>query len=170
MSIVGVTRPIVGGVDTHLDVHVAAAVDLVGGLLGVESFPTTPAGYHDLSSWLSSFGSVERVGVEGTGNYADVGRPDLANAGQDVRLLLTPMSASRRSGRDSNHLPTPVSGFCQGGLAILPHVDVGHADLGDLTGRRRPPGRRCGSRRTEPAVPGTGERGDGCVVRPGRQS
>jgi transposase len=69
MSIVEVTRPIVGGVDTHLDVHVAAAVDLVGGLLGVESFPTTPAGYHDLSSWLSSFGPVERVGVEGTGSY-----------------------------------------------------------------------------------------------------
>ncbi|HZA86000.1 MAG TPA: hypothetical protein VE466_03915 [Acidimicrobiales bacterium] len=44
MSIVEVTRPVVGGVDTHLDVHVAAAVDPVGGLLGVESFPTTPAG------------------------------------------------------------------------------------------------------------------------------
>jgi hypothetical protein len=44
VSIVEVRRPIVGGVDTHLDVHVAAAVDPVGGLLGVESFPTTPAG------------------------------------------------------------------------------------------------------------------------------
>jgi transposase len=69
MSMVEVTRPIVGGVDTHLDVHVVAAVDPVGGLLGVKSFPTTPAGYHDLSGWLSSFGPVERVGVEGTGSY-----------------------------------------------------------------------------------------------------
>jgi transposase len=58
MPIVEVTRPIVGGVDTHLDVHVAAAVDLVGGLLGVASFPTTPAGCHGLSGWLSSFGSL----------------------------------------------------------------------------------------------------------------
>ena len=30
---------ITGGVDTHLDVHVAAALDSIGGLLGVESFP-----------------------------------------------------------------------------------------------------------------------------------
>ena len=32
---------IAGGVDTHLDVHVAAALNAVGGLLGVESFPPT---------------------------------------------------------------------------------------------------------------------------------
>jgi hypothetical protein len=36
---------ITGGVDTHLDVHVAAALDGQGALLGVESFETTPHGY-----------------------------------------------------------------------------------------------------------------------------
>ena len=35
------TRAITGGVDTHLDVHVAAALDANGGVLGIESFPTT---------------------------------------------------------------------------------------------------------------------------------
>ena len=69
MAIVEVTRPIVGGVDSHLDVHVAAAIDPIGGLLGVESFPTTPAGYHALASWLGAFGPIDRVGVEGTGTY-----------------------------------------------------------------------------------------------------
>jgi hypothetical protein len=39
---------ITGGVDTHLDVHVAAALDERGGLRGVESFPTTPAGSSSL--------------------------------------------------------------------------------------------------------------------------
>jgi transposase len=39
------TPTITGGVDTHADVHVAAALDPVGGLLGVEEFPVTPAGY-----------------------------------------------------------------------------------------------------------------------------
>lgn len=39
------TRPITGGVDTHLDVHVAAALDPNGGLLGTWSFPTTTAGF-----------------------------------------------------------------------------------------------------------------------------
>ena len=61
---------ITGGVDTHLDVHVAAALDPIGGLFGVESFDTTRAGYEALLVWLLSFGPVERVGVEGTSSYA----------------------------------------------------------------------------------------------------
>jgi len=39
-----VTRAITGGVDTHADVHVAAALDPIGGLLGVEEFPVTRLG------------------------------------------------------------------------------------------------------------------------------
>ncbi len=46
---------ITGGVDTHLDVHVAAALSSVGGLLGTESFPTTPTGYQRLLAWLRGF-------------------------------------------------------------------------------------------------------------------
>ena len=38
-------RAITGGVDTHADVHVAAALDPIGGLLGVQEFPATAAGY-----------------------------------------------------------------------------------------------------------------------------
>jgi transposase len=60
---------VTGGVDTHLDVHVAAALDSIGGLLGVESFPTTASGYSELLGWLAGFGPVERVGIEGTGSY-----------------------------------------------------------------------------------------------------
>lgn len=63
------TLTVTGGVDTHADSHVAAALDHIGGLLGVESFPTTPAGYGRLLAWLRSFGSVGVVGVEGTGSY-----------------------------------------------------------------------------------------------------
>ena len=63
-------RPIVtGGVDTHRDEHVAAALDPVGGLLGTASFPTTAAGYSDLLAWLRSHGEICSVGVEGTGSY-----------------------------------------------------------------------------------------------------
>jgi transposase len=63
------TRTVTGGVDTHADAHVAAALDHIGGLLGVESFPTTPAGYAGLLAWLQGFGTVGVVGVEGTGSY-----------------------------------------------------------------------------------------------------
>ncbi len=34
MTSVDATRPVTGGVDTHLDVNVAAALDPIGGLLG----------------------------------------------------------------------------------------------------------------------------------------
>jgi transposase len=60
---------ITGGVDTHLDVHVCAALNGLGGLLGVESFPATAAGYRAMLGWLKTFGDVERVGVEGTSSY-----------------------------------------------------------------------------------------------------
>lgn len=66
---------VTGGVDTHLDVYVAAALDHRGALLGVESFETTPAGYRGLLGWLRGFGEVELVGAEGTGSYvADLTR------------------------------------------------------------------------------------------------
>jgi transposase len=69
MTIVDTPRPIAGGVDTHLDRHVAAALDANGGVLGVESFATTTAGFVALHSWLCAFGSPAQVGVEGTGAY-----------------------------------------------------------------------------------------------------
>jgi transposase len=69
MTIVDSSRPITGGVDTHLDAHVAAALDANGGVLGVESFATTPVGFVALHDWLCAFGPVARVGVEGTGAY-----------------------------------------------------------------------------------------------------
>ena len=63
------TRAITGGVDTHADTHVAAALDPVGGLLGVREFPVTAAGYAGLLGWLGGFGTVCLVGIEGTGSY-----------------------------------------------------------------------------------------------------
>ena len=69
MTIVEKTRPVVGGVDTHADVHVAAVVDHLGGVLGIETFDTTESGYQQLVRWFRSYGPVRLVGVEGTGSY-----------------------------------------------------------------------------------------------------
>ena len=55
--------------DTHADIHVAAALDAIGGLLGVEEFPATAAGYGRLLDWLGGFGTVCLAGIEGTGSY-----------------------------------------------------------------------------------------------------
>ena len=69
LTIVEERRAITGGVDTHADMHVAAALDPIGGLLGVREFPATAGGYAGLLGWLGGFGSVALVGIEGTGSY-----------------------------------------------------------------------------------------------------
>ena len=38
-------RPTTWGAGTHLDLNVAAALDRIGGLLGVESFPASRDGH-----------------------------------------------------------------------------------------------------------------------------
>ena len=69
MTIVEDRRAVTGGVDTHADTHVAAALDPIGGLLGVQEFPATAGGYARLLGWLGGFGTVALVGIEGTGSY-----------------------------------------------------------------------------------------------------
>jgi hypothetical protein len=68
-TIVEAARGVTGDVDTHLDVHVAAALDPLGGLLGTERFETNSAGFKALLGWIEFFGDVTKIGVEGTGSY-----------------------------------------------------------------------------------------------------
>jgi transposase len=68
-SMPGAAGLVTGGVDTHKDIHVAAALDQRGALLGTETFPATAGGYVDLAGWLVSFGPLDRVGVEGTSSW-----------------------------------------------------------------------------------------------------
>jgi transposase len=96
MTIVEAARTVTGGVDTHLDVHVAAALDPVGALLGSESFETTPAGYAQLLSWLEGFGLVTMVGVEGTGAYGAGLSRFLRRRGVEVVEVDRPNRQARR--------------------------------------------------------------------------
>lgn len=57
------------GVDTHKDVHVAAAVDEQGRLLGYRTVATTERGCRELHEWAVSLAPEARYGVEGTGSY-----------------------------------------------------------------------------------------------------
>ncbi|SCF73660.1 IS110 family transposase [Streptomyces sp. Ncost-T10-10d] len=60
---------VIGGIDTHTDVHQAAVIDSVGRHLDTQSFATNSAGYEQLLAWLHSQGEVIAVGMEGTGAY-----------------------------------------------------------------------------------------------------
>jgi transposase len=57
------------GVDTHLDVNVAVALDQLGRRLGELKVPTTTRGYERLLRWAEGFGPVGCAGVEGTSSY-----------------------------------------------------------------------------------------------------
>ena len=94
-------REIVGGVDTHQDLHTAAVVTLEGKVLGTESFSTTRAGYRAMLAWFRSHGEPLRVGVESTGTYgAGIARL-LAVHGVPVLEVTGPDPAARRArGKD----------------------------------------------------------------------
>jgi hypothetical protein len=63
------TVEVILGVDTHLDFHVAVAIDHLGRRLGESSVPTTVKGYEELLCWAQDFGPVRCAGVEGTSSY-----------------------------------------------------------------------------------------------------
>ena len=96
MTTLEAARPVTGGVDTHGELHVAAAVDQVGGLLGTESFPASPPGYEALLGWLSGFGAIARVGVEGTGAYGAGLARFLRRSGITVAEVDRPNRQARR--------------------------------------------------------------------------
>jgi transposase len=103
MAIVDSTRVVVGGVDTHLDEHVAAVVDGVGGVLGVARFQVTPAGYRRMLTWMRSFGELERVGVEGIGSYGAGLARHLLQTGVVVLEVTRPNRQERhRNGKDDD--------------------------------------------------------------------
>ncbi|WP_420636995.1 IS110 family transposase [Candidatus Palauibacter sp.] len=92
---------IVGGVDTHRDLHTAAVVTLEGTVLGTESFPTTRAGYRAMPRWFRSHGRLLRVGVESTGSYGAGIARHLGLSGVPVLEVTGPDPAARRArGKD----------------------------------------------------------------------
>src|SRR5665213_3166136 len=96
MTTVEAVRGITGGVDTHRDVHVAAALDPLGGVLATESFATDAVGYQALLKWLETFGNVTKIGVEGTGSYGSGLAGYLRRSGVEVIEVDRPDRQKRR--------------------------------------------------------------------------
>ncbi len=104
MTTVEAVRGVTGGVDTHRDVHVAAVLDPLGGLLGSESFEANLAGYKALLAWLESFGAVTKIGVEGTGSYGAGLARHLRRVGVEVIEVNRPNREERRRSGKSDPL------------------------------------------------------------------
>ena len=92
----GSERHVIGGVDTHKDLHVAAVVDQRDRVLGTRCFATTRQGYRLMLAWMRSFGSVQRLGVESTGGYGAGLLRFMQHAGIEVLEVTTPDKVDRR--------------------------------------------------------------------------
>ena len=90
------TIPVVGGVDTHKDLHVAAVVDENDRVLGTHSFATTRQGYKLMLAWMRSFGDLQRIGGECTGSYGAGLLRYMKVAGVDVLEVTAPDKLDRR--------------------------------------------------------------------------
>jgi transposase len=87
------------GVDTHGEVHVAAAFTSdLGRPLGHLEIPTTPAGYGRLLRWAQAFGDeTPCFGVEGTGAYGAGLARHLRRAGCTVIEINRPNRQTRHA-------------------------------------------------------------------------
>ena len=91
-----VAQQIIVGVDTHKDVHVAAAMDMQGRLLGYRSVATTERGCRDLHQWAFTLAPRIQYGVEGTGSYGAGLSRSLQAQGSSVVEIRGPNRKLRR--------------------------------------------------------------------------
>jgi transposase len=96
LSMVDPSATVTGGVDTHLDVHVGVVVDEVGRVLGTQDFAADTKGYRALLRWMRSFGTLSKVGVEGTGAYGAGLARYLADQRVTVVEVIRPNRQARR--------------------------------------------------------------------------
>lgn len=126
MTIVENTRLVTGGVDTHKDTHTAAVVDQYGGKIAIETFRADPDGYRELVGWMASFGTVERVGVEGTGSYG----AGLSRFLRSEDLEVIEIDRPNRQARHRNGKSDPVDALAAA-RAVTAGDATGHAKASD---------------------------------------
>jgi transposase len=89
-------RLVIVGIDTHKDLHVAAAIDDKGKILDTLSFTTTTFGFRQLIKWTKKLGTPHRFGIEGTGSYGASLTRFLLAEGFDVVEVNRPNRQRRR--------------------------------------------------------------------------
>jgi transposase len=95
---------VTGGVDTHLDVHHAAALDGLGRVMGTQAFPVSRRGFADMLAWWGSLGELGKVGVEGTGSYGATLNRFLTTSGVTTVEVDRPDRRTRRKQGKSDPL------------------------------------------------------------------
>ena len=134
MTMIGTERPetkveVILGVDTHLDFHVAVAMDHMGRRLGESSVPTTVKGYEGLLCWAEGFGPLRCAGVEGTSSYGAGLARHLKSQGIEVLEVERPKR--RRGGSRRNVEKSDPSDAERAARAVLAGETSGVPKSGD---------------------------------------
>jgi transposase len=130
-SMTAPTAPVTVGVDTHLDLHMAAVLDHTGRLLDTKGFPASTRGYVALVTWAERYGPVERIGVEGTGTYgAGLTRFARAYGLQVVEVNRPDRSLRRRQGKSDPIDAQAAARATQAGVATTaPKTREGQVEM-----------------------------------------
>jgi transposase len=102
-------RRVIAGVDTHKEFHVAVVLDELGRKLDTATFPATPRGYRDLTGWVTGFGEVLAIGVEGTASWGAGLCRHLRTRGLNVIEVNQPDRHKRRRKGKSDRIDAEVA-------------------------------------------------------------
>jgi transposase len=100
---------VIAGVDTHKDFHVVVVLDELGRKLDTATFATTTRGYRDLTGWVTGFGEVLAIGVEGTASWGAGLSRHLRERGLNVIEVNQPDRHRRRRRGKSDRLDAEMA-------------------------------------------------------------
>jgi transposase len=120
------TNEVLLGVDTHLDVNVAVALDQLGRRLGELKVPTTTRGHERLLRWAEDFGPVGCAGIEGTSSYGAGLVRHLRAAGISVMEVERPKRRHLRRNGKSDPIDAEAAA-----RAVLAGEAIGEPKSGD---------------------------------------
>jgi transposase len=136
VTMIGAERPdsttgvaVILGVDTHLDFHVAVALDHLGRRLGESSVPATVKGYERFLLWAEGFGPLRCAGVEGTSSYGAGLTRHLRASG--IKVLEVERPKHRRRGSRRNLQKSDPSDAEAAARAVLAGESSGVPKSGD---------------------------------------
>ena len=89
------------GADPHRKTLTATVLDCRGGILGTEVFRVSGDGHRAMERWATSFGPIQRWGVEGASGVGRHTAMFLARRGHDVRDVCPNRTNERRRARQA---------------------------------------------------------------------
>jgi transposase len=119
------------GIDTHKYVHVAVALDQLGRRLDELEIPATTAGFGELYAWASELGTIDTVGIEGTGAYGAGLTRWLRDRGVVVVEVERPDRKLRRNAGKSDPIDAEAAArkVISGEATVTPKLGTGNVEM-----------------------------------------